>query len=105
MLGMKFIIGNQELDAEAVSEGTYLSERTGATLRQLTIIFTIQGRNASDKYNSLEKHAYNEGLVSADLEARWELYDVTGSTFAGWDDNLVYTGFWVLRQQDEEASE
>ena len=98
---MILIIGKQEVDAQSVSEGTFLSP-TGITLRQLTITFTIEGINASDQYNRLARQAKKNGLISRDTgsEIEWELYDETGTTWEGVNDYLVYTSLWTLREKE-----
>jgi hypothetical protein len=99
---MKFSIGNQEIDAQAVSEGTYLSEKTGETLRQLTIAFTIRGINASEQYNHLVRQATKTGLITkdSDPEINWEFYDETGTTWEGQNDYMIYNCLWTLREKE-----
>jgi hypothetical protein len=99
---MEFTIVNQSLEAQPVSEGTYLSSK-GTTLRQLTISFTFRGSSASDQYNHLAQQAKKNGLLSKDVdsEIKWELYDETGTTWESVENYIVYTGLWTLREKED----
>jgi hypothetical protein len=100
---MKVTIGNQELDIQVVSEGTYRTKNKNTILRELTVSFTVQGRNASDQYNRLARTATKNCLTSRDSQSviTWELYDETGTTWEGQDDYMVYTCLWILREKED----
>ena len=101
---MKFIIGSQEIDVAVISEGTYRSPNTAMILRQLTVSFSIEGKDASQQYKHLVEQARKNGLVARDSnsEAEWELYDDGGTTWEGRNDYWIYSPLWELREKESE---
>ena len=103
---MKFTIGKQEIDAEAFAAESFTSEKSGKKLRKMKIKFSVEGDNALDRYNDLEKTATKYGVVSDNPDgtsktlwksnvylAQWQSFPV--STGGNW-----YEAIWSLEEAE-----
>lgn len=105
---MKFTIGNQAIDAKTFEPETYTPEGSKEKLRKVKIRFGIEGQDALERYNDLERLAAKYGVVSEGSEEGTKTLWKSSPYLASWKDSSEdlgpnwYEAIWVLREKEAQ---
>jgi hypothetical protein len=101
---MKFFISKHPVEAQIVSEGTIISEKSGTTLRKLTISFTLTGIDAGNQYNAMVLKAKADGITSGGTDQEelilWEVYDLGPTWQQVGEEPTRYEVLWELTEKE-----
>jgi hypothetical protein len=101
---MKFLIGNQPVEAQVVSEGTIISEKSDTTLRKLTISFTLTGIDVGNQYKAMILKAKADGISSEGSDQEelilWEVYDLGPTWRQVGESPTQYEVLWELTEKE-----